>query len=112
MATTTQQKEMTKNELERKRSALVLRKRELEEAIENSPAEMAMKREKWFRSESAADERALHKSKQALTTAEDELVEVDACIVIVEALLAEELRKEQAARDAELRAEADSLVEA
>src|SRR5262249_41528332 len=110
MATATEQKVMTKEELEGKRSALVLRRLELQELIGEAPPRIAQLRETWIRSESAAAERKLHNARKALTDAEEALVETDADLAIVEVLYSECLAAEAAARAAEVRAEADAAA--
>jgi hypothetical protein len=66
---------------------------------------------KFFHSESPADERKLHRAKEAQSAAESELQEVDAAFAIVDRLIGEQLAAEAEARTIEVRAEGGQLVQ-
>jgi hypothetical protein len=104
MAATATRPEATREELERKRDKLLLRKVGLVEFIEDSPARIAQLRELYVRSESPAAERKLFNARKAATDAEDEIVEIDANVATVETLLADILAKEPEAHAAEVQA--------
>jgi hypothetical protein len=105
MATATKT-ETSRERLEAKRDALVLRRAELVELIDQSPASIAQLRMTYFHSESPADQRKLQQAQKAQEAAEAELVEVDESVVIVDRLLseflAEEAEKARAALEAKL----------
>jgi hypothetical protein len=96
--------------LDAKRAALLLRQQELRELLETAPTEIAMARELWHRSESAADERRLKAAKKAQSAAASELVEVESDLFAIDRLLAEELAKEQAAARERLAARLGELA--
>jgi hypothetical protein len=80
--------------------------------LEAAPAEIAIARETWFRSEATADEKRLKAAQRVQSAAASELTELEANLVTVDRLLGEELaREQQAARErltarlSELRAE-------
>jgi hypothetical protein len=94
MATATKA-EPTRQELEPKHDALLLRREGLVDLIESAPAEIAQLRELWVRSETQTSERKLQAAIRAREAAEADLVQVDANIAVVDTLLAEELAREQ-----------------
>jgi hypothetical protein len=94
MATATKA-EPTRQELEPKHDALLLRREGLVDLIESAPAEIAQLRELWVRSETPTSERKLQAAIRAREAAEADLVQVDANIAVVDTLLAEELAREQ-----------------
>jgi hypothetical protein len=105
MATATKA-ETSRERLEAKRDALVLRRAELVELIDQSPASIAQLRMRYFHSEAPADQRKLQAAQKAQEAAEAELVEVDESVLIVDRLLseflAEEAERARAALEAKL----------
>jgi hypothetical protein len=101
--------ETTKDRLESKRDALLLRQEELRELLEDAPSTIAVARETWFRSEATADEKKLRAAQKAQTAAASELPEVEASLATVDRLLGEELVKEQEAERERLAARLGEL---
>jgi hypothetical protein len=84
--------ETTADRLEAKRSALLNRQEELRDVLDAAPADIAIARETWHSSESAADEKRL-KAAQMQSAAASELAEIEADLFAIDRLLAEELAK-------------------
>jgi hypothetical protein len=103
--------ETTADRLEAKRSALLNRQEELRDVLDAAPADIAIARETWHSSESAADEKRL-KAAQMQSAAASELAEIEADLFAIDRLLAEELAKEQAAARERLAARLRELARA
>jgi hypothetical protein len=101
--------ETTKERLESKRAALLLRQEELRELLEAAPGEIAMARELWHRSGATADEKRLKAAQRAQSAAAAELAEVEADIFAVDRLLGEELVREAEVERARLAARLGEL---
>jgi hypothetical protein len=101
--------ETSRERLESKRGVLLLRRAELIEAIEQSPATIAQLRMTYFRSESPAHERKLQQAQKAQEAAEAELVEVDENLVVVDQLIGEILAEEAEKARAQLVAKLGEL---
>jgi len=101
--------ELTAEQLEAKRAALILRQAELVEVLELFPGQIAVAREMYYRMESPSRKRRLLQVQDGQQAAEVELLEVRAGLETVDRLLAEHLARERAAHDERVRAEVSEL---
>jgi hypothetical protein len=101
----------TLEQLEAKRNRLLVRKAELEEMVNACPATIAQARETYYRSESPARKRTLDHAIDAQRAAEVDLLEVNAGLETVDRFIGQEMAKRAEARAAEVRAEADEIVQ-
>jgi hypothetical protein len=99
----------TKERLEAKRAALLNRREELRDLLNDSPSTIAIARETWFRSEATADEKKLHAAKKRQSLAASELTELEENLATVDRLLGEELVKEREAERGRLTARLGEL---
>jgi hypothetical protein len=102
--------ETTAERLENKRAALLNRQQELRDVLEAAPADIAIARETWHRSESAADEKRLKQAQRLQSAAASELAEIEADLYAIDRLLAQELAKAQAVERERLAARLGELV--